>query len=279
MEDEFKAEIKNKKKSDDVKLHSFSKPKTEHKVSHIRHSTHHSNDNNNEDIITKPIIGLIVLAAFVILFNQYQINSVYGDLSSGMSFGHSGSASLSGSKDLESIDFSQITSTAQSLAAVYDLEGLDGDEVMEIMFPTGTPDYGEALGVTFDDPITSLEVLAKMHRGLQAEVKQSNPEAYDRYVELTSSPYGISCEYCCGIGPTGADKSGNSRCGCQHNPAVLSLTLYLTAYTDYTDGEILRENMKWKTLFFPRNMIELGSSIAGGDASVLENLPGMVGGC
>ena len=49
--------------------------------------------------------------------------------------------------------------------------------------------------------------------------------------------------------------------------------------TDYSDAEILREVMRWKTLFFPKNMIELGTSLAGGDTSALNNLPGMVGGC
>jgi hypothetical protein len=118
-----------------------------------------------------------------------------------------------------------------------------------------------------------------MYRGLKTEVEKSDPEAFARFVNLASTPKGVSCEYCCGIGPTGADDKGNSRCGCQHNPALLSLSLYLSAYSDYSDAEILRETMKWKTLFFPKNMIELGASIAGGDSSVLENLPGMVGGC
>jgi hypothetical protein len=49
--------------------------------------------------------------------------------------------------------------------------------------------------------------------------------------------------------------------------------------TDYSDGEILREAMKWKALWFPKNMIELGMTVAGGDTSALANLPGMVGGC
>jgi len=118
-----------------------------------------------------------------------------------------------------------------------------------------------------------------MFRPLKAEVKSKDPEAFQRYVDLASKPKGVSCEYCCGIGPAGADANGNSRCGCQHNPALLTVTLYLTAYTDYSDAEILREVMKWKTLFFPKNMIDLGSKIAGGDASVLKDLPGMVGGC
>ena len=98
-------------------------------------------------------------------------------------------------------------------------------------------------------------------------------------MNLASQPVGISCEFCCGVGAVGINKHGDSACGCQHNPALLSVALYLTTYTDYTDGEILREVMKWKTLFFPKDMINIGMSIAGGDSSALTELPGMVGGC
>ena len=33
--------------------------------------------------------------------------------------------------------------------------------------------------------------------------------------------------------------------------------------------------MRWKTLFFPQKMIELGMTVAGGDTSKLESLPGI----
>jgi|TARA_Y100000031_G_C8230229_1_gene390557 hypothetical protein len=227
----------------------------------------------NEHVLTKPIISLIVFSVLVMLFNQMQINDVSEKLFAPFSIS-------SGSVDLADLDLSQLKSTGHTLAAVFPVEDiLSADDAMAIFFPTGTPDYGESLGVSYDDPVGSLSVLAKMLSGLQAEVQKSNPDAYDRYVNLASNPYGVSCEFCCGIGPIGADKNGNSKCGCQHNPALLSLTLYLTAYTDYNDGEILREVMRWKTLFFPKNMIELGMTVAGGDTSALDNLPGMVGGC
>ncbi len=118
-----------------------------------------------------------------------------------------------------------------------------------------------------------------MYRPLKAEVESKDPEAFQRFLNLASKPKGVSCEFCCGVGPVGVDSKGNSRCGCQHNPAVLSVALYLSAYSDYSDAEILREVMKWKTLFFPKNMIEIGTKISGGDKSVTQELPGMVGGC
>ncbi len=255
--------------------------KIEHKEvkgSTIKHrEVKHHVKHDGEKLISKPILTMMILAVALMVFNQYQVNGLSGMV------GSSGSRpsffSGGGSSDLADLNVAELESTAQTIAAIYPLEGVSGEEVMDIMFPTGTPDYGEDLGVTFDDPVTSLDVLAKMYKGLKAEVEKSDPESFQRFVDLASNPRGISCEYCCGIGPAGADSSGNSKCGCAHNPGILSLALYLSTYTDYTDGEILRESMRWKTLWFPKNMIELGASIAGGDTSVLENLPGMVGGC
>lgn len=227
-----------------------------------------------ENFLSKPILGLIVVAAVVMLFNQIQINGI-SDVLTAPSSGRSG-----GSVDLSDLDLTQLKSTGHTMAAVFPVEEIETmEDAMAILFPTGTPDYGEALGVTYDDPVGSLSTLAGMFRGLQSEVQQSDPAAYERYAHLASSPYGVSCEYCCGVGPIGASANGDSRCGCQHNPALLTVALYLSAYTDYTDGEILQEVLKWKTLFFPKNMIELGMTVAGGDTSSLDDLPGMVGGC
>ena len=247
---------------------------------HINSDTTLKHENNTG--VSKSIIALMVVATLLVLFNQVQINSISGMMSSGLttSYKSSSTSLLSGSGDLGSVNIDELQSTAQTVAAVFpELNGASSEDIVGIMFPTGVPEYGEDLGVSFDDPVSSLATLAKMYPSLKSEVEKSNPDAFKRYINLASKPKGVSCEYCCGVGPIGADSNGNSRCGCQHNPAVLSLTLYLSAYSDYTDAEILREVMKWKTLFFPKNMIELGSSIAGGDTAVLENLPGMVGGC
>jgi hypothetical protein len=50
-------------------------------------------------------------------------------------------------------------------------------------------------------------------------------------------------------------------------------------YTDYSDAEVLREVMRWKSIFFPRDMVGLAMKVAGTDPSQLKSLPGMVGGC
>jgi len=228
------------------------------------------------------LFGLVAVAAVLLVFNQVQISALsgvmYGSTSTTnavLSAGSSGNAAA----DLSAVKL-EPKSTAHTIAAVFPVEQMtSADKAMQVMFPTGTPEYGQDLGVSFDEPVESLATLARMYRGLKEEVKKNDPEAFERYVHLASEPYGVSCEYCCGIGPVGADKNGNSRCGCQHNPAALSVALYLSAYSDYSDAEILREVMRWKTLFFPRNMIDLGAKLGGGDTSVLKDLPGMVGGC
>ena len=144
------------------------------------------------------------------------------------------------------------------------------------MVPTGVPEYGEAMGVSFDDPVGSLATLANAQKTL---LQGLTPEQKERFISLASKPVGISCEYCCGLNAVGIREDGSSSCGCQHNPALLSVAMWLMQNTEYTDAEVLREVYRWKTLFFPRDMVDLAVKISGGDESVLQNLPGMVGGC
>lgn len=229
-------------------------------------------------------IGL-VLAGVLIFFNQVQISSITGSFDSLVGTTTGKAIFLSGSGggvDLKGIDISEISSTAMAVATVFpELQNLrDENDIMNFMIPTGNPEYSEALGgITFDDPVSSMEYLAKWYHSLSPEIQQNNPEVWQRYLNLAAAPKGISCEFCCGIGPQGIDKNGKSRCGCKHNPAVLALTLGLIKETDYSDTRILREVMKWKTMFFPKNMVGLAMQVAGTDPSQLKDLPGMVGGC
>ena len=55
--------------------------------------------------------------------------------------------------------------------------------------------------------------------------------------------------------------------------------MWLVKNSDYSDTEIIREALKWKSLFFPKDMVNLALTVAGGDTSKLKDLPGMVGGC
>ncbi len=237
-----------------------------------------------------PVIALIVIAAILLAVNQAQIFAISGALygsggAKGPSIGFLSSVLQAGSSDgadLSKVDVSKIKSTADTIAAVFPLDKMKtADGAMAAMFPTGTPEYGTEMGVSFDDPIKSLDLLAKSYPSLKDDVKKNNPEAFQRFIGFATKPVGISCEYCCGIGPTGADSNGNSLCGCQHNPAMLSVALWLSANRpNYSDGQILYEAMKWKTLFFPKDMVTLGLNVAGGDAGPgAASLPSQVGGC
>ena len=228
------------------------------------------------------MVWAIAIVTVLVLFNPWQmlqITSMLGGSSSGM-IGSSSSSKLSflGGSDLDDVDLSNIQSTAQSIAAVFDLEGVAEDPISFI--PTGTPAYGEELGISFDDPVTAMQFLHReLYPRINKDLQDNDPETWQRYLNLASSPVGISCEFCCGIGATGITKEGRSRCGCAHNPAILALTQYLMKNTDMNDAEVLREALKWKTVWFPRNMVGLAAELSGGDTSSLEAVPSMVGGC
>jgi len=235
-----------------------------------------------KDEIGSTTTWLIAIAAVFILFNQiqlFQLNSMLG-VSALPVQTFSSNVKLLSNGDLSTVDVEEIQSTAQAVAAVYDFsEAKDSQDVIDLMIPQGTPDYGEEMGITYDDPVSALDFMARELYPRTNQEIQKNEEQWERYKNLASKPRGISCEYCCGVGPIGATPDGKSRCGCQHNPAILALTQYLIMSTEYTDAEILREAMRWKSLWFPRNMVEIGLKITGGDTSVLADAPGMVGGC
>jgi len=254
----------------------------EYREGKVEYIVPHHKKHKREETISKPIIALVMIAALVIVVNQFQISSVSAILADSYSVktSSSGISLLAGNNGVPDINIDELKSTGHTIAAVFPIEDIQtADDAMAMLFPTGTPDYGDDLGVSYDTPVESLGVLAKMYPGLMSEVKKNNPEEWGRYMGLVTKPLGISCEYCCGLKAIGVKQDGSSSCGCQHNPALLTVALYLSAYTDYSDGEILREVMLWKTLFFPKNMVELGTSLAGGDTSSLKELPGMVGGC
>ncbi|MBI5389655.1 hypothetical protein HZB01_04735 [Candidatus Woesearchaeota archaeon] len=236
-------------------------------------------EKNMENLL---VIGFVLVGILVVV-GQFQISAISSSLSSGTrSSGSSFSFfSSTGSVDLKSVDVTQITSTPMAVAAVFPelKDAKTEDDITTMMIPTGTPEYSEALGgISFDDPVTSMEYLAKWYPTIKQEV-QKDPALWSRYLALAGAPRGISCEYCCGVGPQGIDKKGNLLCGCQHMPAVHAVTLGLMKNTDYNDAQILREVMRWKTTFFPKNMVGVALEVAGKDPSQLKELPGMVGGC
>lgn len=228
------------------------------------------------------MLALVVISGALIIFSQFQILSVYSSLGKAGDSGAVKTSSRLSGKSISATDISAITSTAMALATVFpELKNAKTEqEVTNAVLPSGTPEYSGVMGgISFDDPINSLNYLSRWYDIIKNDVKQNNPKVWQRYLNLAAAPRGISCEFCCGVGPQGIDENGESRCGCQHNPALQAVTLGLMKNTDYSDAEILREVMRWKTLFFPKDMVALGVQVAGQDASQLKSLPGMVGGC
>ncbi|HIH14758.1 MAG: hypothetical protein QT08_C0009G0004 [archaeon GW2011_AR17] len=224
-------------------------------------------------IIHKANWALLTLFTILILFNQYQVlglNDLTGNAIGSFSFGNG---------DLSDVDVTEIQSTAQGIALLFPLNDIETTEdAIAIMLPLGTPEYGNAMGVSFDDPVNSLSLLENGYPTLKTQA-EANPEVWERYIALAAAPRGISCEFCCGIGAQGVTTSGELRCGCAHNPAAQAVALWLMLNTDYSDAEVLREVYRWKTLWFPKDMVGLALDIAGGNTDVLNELPGMVGGC
>jgi hypothetical protein len=221
-------------------------------------------------------IVLMLLIVGVAAFNQLTIQTITPALA--LEGDSKLSASVAGAKDISSVDISTLKSTGHSVAALFDVESIQSaQDAIDVMIPTGTPSYGQALGISYDDPINSLNFMA---RQLYSQAQNSvSAETKQRFINLASKPVGISCEYCCGIGPVGIRPDGTSGCGCQHNPALIGLGMWLMENTDMTDQEVLKELLVWKSLFFPKNMVGMALQVAGGDTSSLADVPGMVGGC
>ena len=222
----------------------------------------------------------IFIAALLLIVNQVLISGIASSYSSAGT--GRGILSFGGKKvDVKNVDVTQIQSTQMAVALLFpELKSMKSeDDAVSIMIASGSPEYSDKIGgITFDDPVTSLTYLAKWYPTIKEEAKK-DPELWQRYLSLATQPVGISCEYCCGVGPKGISANGDLLCGCSHNPAIQALTLGLMKSTDYNDAEVLREAMKWKALWFPKNMVEAALTVAGKDASELKSLPGMVRGC
>jgi hypothetical protein len=238
-------------------------------------------EHHKEEQVSSSTVWLIAIAAVLILFNQIQLFQLGGMIGSPiMSFGGFSSSTSLSSGDLKNVDINSIKSSAQAVAAVYKLDGKDAQGVIDTMIPKGQPDYGEELGISYDDPVTALNFLAKkLYPAIKQDIETNKPEVWKRYLDFATKPVGVSCEHCCGVGPVSITAEGRQTCGCAHNPAIHAIVLHLMANTDLTDVEVLREVMKWKALWFPRDMVKIGVQLAGGDSSVLADVPSQVGGC
>lgn len=184
-----------------------------------------------------------------------------------------------------------------SKQTVVKLSASDTQDIINKVIPTGTPDYGEELGVSFDNPVPSLTVLANLDR--QIPTSSLTDEQKQRYINVGTR---ASCEFCCSA-PSVIDSSGRDLCGCSHSAALRGLAKWFIVNhpNEYDDKQILTELGKWKTLWYPRDSVkkaitmaeanngELDLSLMAGkiDFSQIQNinngdlppLPSMVGGC
>ena len=116
----------------------------------------------------------IAVVVAVMLFNQYQIWT----LSTGGVGAKpliSGGASSLGSKDLKNINLAEIKSTGHAVAAVFPVEDIATvDDAISIMIPTGTPEYGEALGVSFDQAGKMYVVASEGRENLESSSSESS---------------------------------------------------------------------------------------------------------
>jgi len=268
--------------------HSKPHPAAQHnKPAHHKADSHHTDkpkphrfSDSDTPGSEKLAILLIAIVGLVILFNQFQITQVNGLLTGGVAVGgHSGPSAgrSSGGIQLENSD---------------DIV----NDVIAALIPTGLPeDYGTELGISFDDPVNSLSTMAKLDRAIPTS---SLTEAeMERYVDVTTS---ISCEFCCSA-PSVADHQGRSLCGCSHAAAPRGLTKYIIKnHPDWTNEEILWDLTRWKSMWFPKNMVQKGVALVSngmeleqaalndrqllqklstGAVADIGSLPTMVGGC
>ncbi|MEK6973693.1 MAG: hypothetical protein AABW41_00375 [Nanoarchaeota archaeon] len=214
---------------------------------------------------------LLALTTILVLFNQFQILSLSGNK---FSFGSS--------------------STSIKLSS-----NADVNEVINKLIPKGDPEvYGSELGVSYDDPVKSLSKLAALDTKIPT--KSLTQEQKQRYIEIGTK---ISCEFCCSA-PSVIDSQGRDLCGCSHALSFRGLAKYIIQnYPEMSNDQILLELTKWKSIYYPRNMVEkallanqngleLSPSVLNdralmqklksgqkGSVGQLEDIPEMVGGC
>ena len=106
--------------------------------------------------------------------------------------------------------------------------------------------YGQALGVSYDDPVAAMKILAGFDP--YQDVSKLSKAVLKRYTDIGTA---ISCEYCCGA-QTMVFPDGVAACGCAHSAAMRGLARWLLENKpDMSDADILAELVSWKTLFFP----------------------------
>ncbi|MDP7180597.1 MAG: hypothetical protein QF824_04980 [Candidatus Woesearchaeota archaeon] len=233
----------------------------------------HKKRGDDEKILGKFSMVVLGIAFFLMVFNQYQINSV-SDM-----FGRGGSSIggishrlnlLSGKGGV--IIGPQLNPDGRTTKLVewptiseVPKPGNTGDptqDAINYIIPTGVPPYvhegpGSELlaGISFDEPIPSQQIWASLTGSARfaqfgSKIELSHEEE-ERWQKLTGV---FTCEYCCG-GPS--QVTTISRCGCAHAYAWKGIArFFVRYYGDKADEEILGEMTRWKGLWYPKGMIQ-----------------------
>ena len=254
---------------------------------HEKHSAHHAASSEglgraegNKSV--SPLFYFAIAALVVLLaFNQFQISSVSNQVA------------------LYAAAAPRISNPSSGGVAAQDSgSSANLQAIADRIIPTGVPAiYGKELGVSFDDPVGGLPILAKLDTSIALDAEQTK-----RYTRIALQ---ISCEYCCGADSI-VFPDGKAACGCQHSYAMRGLAKYLVTKhgTEFSDDQILEEMGKLKTLYFPKQILTkaLSFASAGMDANIntidltsnkyrnfkpssssgaagIANAPDMVGGC
>lgn len=124
-----------------------------------------------------------------------------------------------------------------------------GDAVQDLLnnlVPTGTPWYGTAAGVSFDDPVGAQNAWQK---GLGVQLAPAEQERWNRIVNS------FTCDYCCG---SPQRPTIITHCGCAHSRAAQGMAKWFVKNygSQYSDEEIYGEMARWYALWYPKGTIE-----------------------
>ncbi len=244
------------------------------RISKLKHGASTFESAKNSNIL---LYVLIFLSIGLILFNQLKINEITG-------------AAL----------------PSNQLSGAPKLTGNAEQDAIAIVLAKGVPPvYGLELGVSFDDPVAGMDVLKNFDPTYGNNKIVLQGADLQRYIKIGTVP-SIACEYCCGA-TTLVSPSGDAACGCAHSWAMRGLMAYLIKNhgSEYTDEQITQQAMRWKALFFPKQMVkkfmdqsatgqytpDMAAILSGVDLTKLGNMknadfgsslqsaPNMVGGC
>ncbi len=247
-----------------------------------------------KDEVSSSTIWVIAIAAVLILFNQiqlFQLNSMLGIPNVGGFKIGGGSLTLEGGEGVtyapvllgagESPVLQGYGTKIKQLPTISstpekEKTGDAAQDALNMLVPTGTPEYGQEAGVSFDDPIGAQRVWGGYERSVQL-----SPEQQKRWEGIVGK---FTCDYCCG---SPQRPTIITHCGCAHARAWRGAAKwFIQKYGDQvTDEQIMGELSKWKALWYPgptvKRVLQEQSLSEGGSSEPvkLDELPSMVGGC